>query len=73
MIYSLNVSMVAIKDLKINMKEESPKKIKPTISQETKKILERIINSDYIIPKKNQGFQNHLGFIFYSNYVFRLG
>jgi len=34
--------MVTIEGLKINMKEENPKKIKPTISQETKKILKHL-------------------------------
>jgi len=38
----INASMAAIEDLKINMKEENPKKVKPTISQETKKVLERL-------------------------------
>jgi len=38
----LNASTAAIEDLKISMKEENPEKIKLTISQETKKILERL-------------------------------
>lgn len=35
-----NASMAAIEDFKINMKQEDPKKMLPTISQETKTILE---------------------------------
>lgn len=33
-------SKIAIEDFKQNMKEENSKKIKPTISQESKKLLE---------------------------------
>jgi len=62
---SLNVSMVAIEDLKINMRKENPKKIKTHISQETKKILERIINPDHIMPKKNQVLHIYIPLGFY--------
>lgn len=47
-------SKVAIEDFKQNMKEENPKKTKPTISQDSKKLLEylcfamQMISSDKV-------------------------